>query len=107
MLSLPPSMGGRPCCGCRGSTIRLDSSDYSVHPSAVGRHALLRSDLDRVRVCVREAWSPTTYGSGARHQTISDPAHVKAAQLTSNYPPQRKCRADRSAELRQPYLLHV
>ena len=29
---------------------------------------------------VRETWWPITYG-WARHQTISDPAHVRAAQL--------------------------
>ena len=65
MLSLPPSTGWDTTLRLpQDHYVRLDSNDYSVHPSAVGRHALLRSDLDRLQVCVREAWLPTMYGSG-------------------------------------------
>jgi hypothetical protein len=36
-------------------------------------------DPDRVRVWCEATWSPTIYGLG-RHQTITDPAHVRAAE---------------------------
>jgi hypothetical protein len=54
MLALPPVP---PATGWehtlrlpRDHYVRLDSNDYSVHPSAVGRRVLVRADLDRVRV---------------------------------------------------------
>jgi hypothetical protein len=58
----------------------LDSNDYSVHPSAVGRRVLVRADLDRVRVWCDGDPVADHERIWARHQTISDPAHVKAAQ---------------------------
>jgi hypothetical protein len=65
----------------RDHYVRLDSNDYSVHPSAVGRRVLIRADLDRIR-----AWCEGNVVADhdriwARHQTITDPAHVRAAQL--------------------------
>jgi hypothetical protein len=59
----------------------LDSNDYSVHPSAVGRRVLIRADLDRVRVWCEGNVVADHDRIWARHQTISDPAHVRAAQL--------------------------
>ena len=54
MLPLPPVP---PAVGWRRSTrlprdfyVRLDSNDYSVHPSVIGRRIELVADLDRVRV---------------------------------------------------------
>jgi transposase len=54
MLALPPVP---PVTGWemslrlpRDHYVRLDSNDYSVHPTAVGRRVLVRADLDRVRV---------------------------------------------------------
>jgi transposase len=65
----------------RDHYIRLDSNDYSVHPSAVGRRVLIRADLDRVRVWCEGSVMADHDRIWARHQTISDPAHVTAAQL--------------------------
>jgi hypothetical protein len=54
MLSLPPLP---PSTGWEHTLrlpqdhyVRLDSNDYSVHPSAVGRRLLVRADPDRIRV---------------------------------------------------------
>jgi hypothetical protein len=61
--------------------VRLDSNDYSVHPTAVGRRVLVRADLDRVQVWCEGGLVADHERVWARHQTLSDPAHVKAAQL--------------------------
>jgi Mu transposase-like protein len=54
MLSLPPVA---PATGWRSSTrlarddyVRLDSNDYSVHPSVISRRIEVIADLARVRV---------------------------------------------------------
>jgi transposase len=85
MLTLPPVP---PATGWemslrlpRDHYVRLGSNDYSVHPSAVGRRVLVRADLDRVRVWCDGAVVADHQRVWARHQTISDPAHVSAAQL--------------------------
>jgi transposase len=85
MLTLPPVP---PASGWehtlrlpRDHYVRLGSNDYSVHPSAVGRRVLVRADLDRVRVWCDGAVVADHERVWARHQTISDPAHVSAAQL--------------------------
>jgi transposase len=84
MLSLPPvppSTGWETTPRLpRDHYVRLDSNDYSVHPSAVGRRVLVRADLDRVRVWCEGGLVADHARIWARHQTISDPAHVKAAQ---------------------------
>jgi hypothetical protein len=59
----------------------LDSNDYSVHPSAVGRRVLVRADLDRVRVWCEGGVVADHERVWAKHQTISDVAHVTAAQI--------------------------
>ena len=69
-------------CGCRGTTTsgwiattircirtRLVAECWSA-PTWTGSES-----------GVRAAWWPTMHGSGARHQTITDPTHVTAAQL--------------------------
>jgi transposase len=85
MLTLPPVP---PTTGWettlrlpRDHYVRLDSNDYSVHPSVVGRRVLVRADLDRVQVWCEGGLVADHERVWARHQTISDPAHVKAAQL--------------------------
>jgi len=85
MLTLPPVP---PTTGWentlrlpRDHYVRLGSNDYSVHPSAVGRRVLVRADLDRVRVWCDGDVVADHLRVWARHQTISDPAHVKAAQI--------------------------
>jgi transposase len=84
MLALPPVP---PATGWehtlrlpRDHYARLDSNDYSVHPSAVGRRVLVRADLDRVRVWCEGDVAADHERVWARHQTISDPSHVRAAE---------------------------
>jgi transposase len=85
MLSLPPVP---PATGWehtlrlpRDHYVRLDSNDYSVHPTAIGRRVLVRADLDRVRVWCDGGLVADHERVWARHQTITDPAHVNAAQI--------------------------
>jgi len=65
----------------RDHYVRLDSNDYSVHPTAVGRRVLVRANLDRVRVWCDGGLVADHERVWARHQTISDPAHVTAGQM--------------------------
>ncbi|MFL5513844.1 MAG: IS21 family transposase [Gemmatimonadales bacterium] len=85
MLVLPPAP---PATGWehtlrlpRDHYVRLDSNDYSVHPTAVGRRVLIRADLDRVRVWCDGGLVADHERAWARHQTITDPAHLKAGQM--------------------------
>ena len=85
MLTLPPVA---PVVGWRASLrlprdhyIRLDSNDYSVDPVAVGRAVEVTADLDRVRV----SWAGRVVADHSRcwakHQSLTDPAHVRAAAV--------------------------
>ena len=83
MLALPPVA---PVTGWRGSTrlardhyVRLDGNDYSVHPGVIGRRVEIAADLERVRVRCDGQLVADHARVWARHQTISDPAHVAAA----------------------------
>jgi transposase len=83
MLALPPVA---PVTGWRASTrlardhyVRLDANDYSVHPAVIGRRVEVVADLDRVRVLCDGQLVADHARVWARHQTISDPAHVAAA----------------------------
>jgi transposase len=83
MLRLPPVA---PVTGWRSALrlprdhyVRLDSNDYSVHPSAVGRRVEVAADLERVRVSCDGRLVADHGRCWARHQTISDPAHLAAA----------------------------
>jgi len=83
MLWLPPVA---PVTGWRTSLrlprdhyVRLDSNDYSVHPSAVGRRVEVAADLDQVRVWCDGRLVADHGRCWARHQTLSDPAHLAAA----------------------------
>jgi transposase len=85
MLALPPVA---PATGWRASTrlardhyIRLDSNDYSVHPSVVGRRIEVIADLARVQVHCDGRLVAEHTRLWARHQTVSDAAHVEAAKL--------------------------
>ena len=59
--------------------MRLDTNDYSVHPSVIGRRIEVVADLDRVRVCCDGELVADHARVWARHQTITDPEHVAAA----------------------------
>jgi hypothetical protein len=68
-------------------------NDYSVHPAAIGRRIEVTADLARVRaVCDGQAVADHRR-CGARHQSISDPAHLAAATAM---------RRDRVTALRRP-----
>ncbi|GAA2821473.1 IS21 family transposase [Crossiella cryophila] len=89
MLELPPVA---PVTGWRATTrlprdhyIRLDSNDYSVHPSAVGRRVEVIADLEQVAVTVEGLEIARHQRCWADHQSITDPAHAQAAaQLRHN-----------------------
>ena len=84
MLALPPVP---PATGWRFSVrlardhyIRLDANDYSVHPAVIGRRIEVIAGLDRVRAVCDGKVVADHERAWARHQTISDPAHVEAAR---------------------------
>jgi hypothetical protein len=88
MLPLPPVPPVPPVTGWEHSVrlprdhyVRLDSNDYSVHPSVVGRRIVVRADLDRVQVWCDGALVADHPRVWAKHQTISDPDHLAAARL--------------------------
>jgi transposase len=83
MLSLPPVA---PVTGWRTATrlprdhyVRVDSNDYSVHPSAIGRRVEVSADLDRVVATVGGVQVAAHDRCWAAHQTVTDPAHRAAA----------------------------
>jgi transposase len=83
MLRLPPVA---PVTGWRSALrlprdhyVRLDGNDYSVHPAAVGRRVEVAADLDRVRAVCDGRLVADHERCWARHQTLSDPAHLAAA----------------------------
>jgi transposase len=85
MLALPPVP---PATGWRTSTrlardhyIRLDSNDYSVHPSVIGRRVEVIADLARIQVLCDGRMVADHKRLWAKHQTVSDPSHVEAAKL--------------------------
>jgi transposase len=85
MLALPPvpPVTGWESTGrlARDHYVRLDSNDYSVHPTAVGRRILIRADLDLVRVWCDGQLVADHGRVWARHQTITDQEHLVAAKL--------------------------
>jgi transposase len=85
MLALPPVP---PATGWRVSTrlardhyIRLDGNDYSVHPGVIGRRVEVIADLHRVQAFCDGRLVADHERLWAKHQTVSDPAHVEAAKL--------------------------
>jgi transposase len=83
MLTLPPVA---PATGWRAALrlprdhyLRLDSNDYSIHPSVIGRRVEIIADLDRVRALCDGKTVADHQRIWAAHQTISDPEHVEAA----------------------------
>ena len=84
MLTLPPVA---PVTGWRSAArlardhyIRLDSNDYSVHPAVIGRRIEVTAGLQRVRVHCDGKVVADHERIWARHQTITDPAHLAAAR---------------------------
>ena len=100
MLALPPvplHLGWRDKIRLgRDYYVRLDTNDYSVDPTVIGRMVDVAADLDRVRV--REqgrvvAEHPRVW---ARGTTLTDPAHVQtAAGLRKQFQQPRSVLGDR------------
>jgi hypothetical protein len=59
----------------------LDSNDYSVHPTVIGRRVEIIADLARVRVVCDGTTVADHERVWAWHQTISDPDHIAAAKV--------------------------
>jgi transposase len=85
MLALPPVP---PVVGWHLSTrlprdyyVRLDANDYSVHPEVIGRRIEVAADLHRVRVFCDGRLVGDHERIWAKHQTITDPAHLTAARV--------------------------
>jgi transposase len=83
MLPLPPVA---PATGWRSALrlprdhyVRLDANDYSVHPAVIGRGVEVVADLEQVQVWCDGRLVAEHARCWARHQTISDPAHLAAA----------------------------
>jgi len=85
MLPLPPvplHLGWRNRIRLgRDYYVRLDSSDYSVDPHAIGRMVEVSADLDRVKVRLDSKVVADHARAWARGMTITDPAHVEQAAL--------------------------
>ncbi len=83
MLVLPPVA---PVVGWQATTrlprdhyVRLDSNDYSVHPSVVGRRVGVVAGLEQVVVTCDGRVVAQHQRCWAEHQSITDPAHAAAA----------------------------
>jgi transposase len=59
--------------------VRLDGNDYSVDPAVIGRRIEVTADLARVRVTCGGRVAADHQRVWARHQAITDPAHLAAA----------------------------
>jgi len=59
--------------------VRLDGNDYSVDPAVIGRRVEVTADLRRVRVTCEGTVAADHERAWARHQAITDPAHLAAA----------------------------
>lgn len=60
--------------------VRVDSNDYSVNPTAIGRQVTVVADLQRVQVRLDGRLVADHTRVWARHMTATDPAHVAVAQ---------------------------
>lgn len=85
MLPLPPVpllLGWRQRVRLgRDYYVRLDASDYSVDPIAIGRMVDVSADLDRVRVRLDGRMVGDHARVWARGSTVTDPAHVQTAAV--------------------------
>jgi transposase len=60
--------------------VRLDGNDYSVDPVVIGRRIEITAGLDRVRVTCEGRVVADHERCWAKHQTLTDPAHLAAAK---------------------------
>ena len=91
MLALPPiplHLGWRNRIRLgRDYYVRLDTNDYSVDPTVIGRMVDVAADLDRVRVRAEGRLVAEHPRVWARGTTITDPAHVETAGLAAQAVP--------------------
>jgi Helix-turn-helix domain of resolvase len=85
MLPLPPVpllLGWRERVRLgRDYYVRLDASDYSVEPTAIGRMVEVSADLERVRVRLDGRVVADHARVWARGTTVTDPTHVATAAM--------------------------
>lgn len=83
MLPLPPAVlhvGWRHHVRLgRDYYVRVDTNDYSVDPTAIGRSVDVTADLDQVRVKLAGRLVAHHDRVWARRQTVTDPAHLTHA----------------------------
>jgi hypothetical protein len=60
--------------------VRLDSNDYSIHPSVIGRRIEVHADLARVWATCDGKLVADHQRVWAKHQTVSDFEHLVAAK---------------------------
>ena len=95
MLPLPPTppLGWRQRVRLgRDYYVRIDASDYSVDPTAIGRMIDVAADLERVRARLDGRVVADHARVWARAATVTDPAHVQRAAVL-----RRQLHAPRSA----------
>jgi hypothetical protein len=85
----------------RDHYVRLDSCDYSVHPSAIGQRVEVLADLHVVRIRRGGVLVGEHARSWARQQSITDPLHREAAGVM------RRAFQDRTATGRGPAVSDV
>ena len=85
MLPMPPAvlhLGWRNHVRLgRDYYVRVDTSDYSVNPIAIGARVDVTADLDNVRVRHGGRMVAEHVRRWARGMTVTDPAHVSAAAV--------------------------
>jgi hypothetical protein len=83
MLALPPiplHLGWRNRIRLgRDYYVRVDTNDYSVDPTLIGRMVDVTADLERIRVRVEGRVVTEHVRVWARGTTVTDPAHVETA----------------------------
>jgi hypothetical protein len=67
----------------------VDSNDYSVYPGAVGRLVEVRADLSTVTVTLAGREVARHQRCWAKHQSLTDPEHQKAAAVLGGQQHQR------------------
>jgi transposase len=78
---IPPTVGWSNTIRLgRDYYVRVDSNDYSVDPTAIGRIVTVTADLQRVWVRLDGRLVADHARVWARHMTVTDPAHVAVAE---------------------------
>lgn len=65
----------------RDHYVRVDTNDYSVHPSVIGQTVMVRADIEEVSVIAGNRIVARHARCWAAHQTLTDPEHATAAAV--------------------------